>query len=239
MERDEGNDEGDERIERRVAERKRERQENMERDRRERVKKIELEGKLEDRIDKRLEELEKKKSRVQVESGNVEMERRLKEVEMKWEKKEREIRRRNIIIKGLEIKDGEDGQEEVKKLLEVIGEKFEVEEVKKGGRKGVGKGNWAVVKLATEEQKRRVMTEKKRLAGRTERIEDDLTFEERSVQWRIKKIMEKERRKGKMVKLGYMKLWIDGIMWKWDEREKILKNGEGNEWGEEVREGAK
>lgn len=48
-----------------------------------------------------------------------------------------------------------------------------------------------------EEQKRRIMREKKRLVGRKERIEDDLTWEERSIQWRIKQIMEKERGKGK------------------------------------------
>lgn len=54
------------------------------------------------------------------------------------------------------------------------------------------------------EQKIRVMKGKKKLVGRKKRLEDDLTWERRT-QWK-----SAAKRKGRKVRIGYRKAWIDG-----------------------------
>ncbi|EFN77663.1 hypothetical protein EAI_17355 [Harpegnathos saltator] len=74
-----------------------------------------------------------------------------------------------------------------------------------------------LVKLGSVEQKRKMMEAKEKLRGRRERIEDDLTEEERKAKWRIEREAEVERREGKNVQVGYMKMWVNGRMKRWDE----------------------
>lgn len=77
------------------------------------------------------------------------------------------------------------------------------------------------------EVKKRVMEAKKKLRGGRERIEDDLTVEERRAKWKIEREAELERGKGKNVQVGYMKMWVNGKLKRWDEVvEKWM--GEGN-----------
>ena len=78
-----------------------------------------------------------------------------------------------------------------------------------GGREE-NKGAMVIVKLGSIEQKRRVSEKKMVLKGRRERIEEDWTWEERKRQWRIVQIAEEERRRGRRVRLGYGRIWIDG-----------------------------
>ncbi|EFN85015.1 hypothetical protein EAI_14345 [Harpegnathos saltator] len=71
-----------------------------------------------------------------------------------------------------------------------------VKRLGKGQKEGEG---MVLVKLGSLEEKRKVMEAKKKLRGRRERIEDDLTMEERKTKWRIGREAETERRRGKRV----------------------------------------
>ncbi|EFN90024.1 hypothetical protein EAI_06600 [Harpegnathos saltator] len=99
--------------------------------------------------------------------------------------------------------------EEVWRKLELELEMREVKRIGKEEKKGEG---MVLVKLGSVEEKRKVMEAKKKLKGRRERIEDDLTAEERKTKWRIEREAEVERRKGKKVQVGYMRMWVNGRM---------------------------
>ncbi|XP_071581240.1 uncharacterized protein [Temnothorax nylanderi] len=157
----------------------------------ERVRK--LEEKMEERI-KRLEvKIGERKKEKKGEAGNEneEVVERMREIERKLEKKEREERRRNVVIRGLEVKEG-GRRQEAEKLLEGINVKVKVIEVKKIGG-DIEKGREMVLlKLENEEQKWEIMEKKKNLAGRKERIMEDLSWEERRMNWRLREIARRE-----------------------------------------------
>lgn len=94
-------------------------------------------------------------------------------------RKEREERRSNIIVRSVEM--GEGGKKETlrKKLMENIGVVVKVERARIIGRKD-RKGRVVVwAKLGGVEDKKKVIREKRMLAGTKERVEDDLTWGER------------------------------------------------------------
>ena len=66
------------------------------------------------------------------------------------------------------------------------------------------------VMMGDMEGKGEVMREKTKLRGRRERIEEDLTWKERRMQWRLQAIAKREERRGRWVKVGYGKVTING-----------------------------
>ncbi|XP_066585918.1 golgin subfamily A member 6-like protein 22 [Prorops nasuta] len=217
--------------------------EEIEKDRREWRREIEgLKGRMEE-LEKREKEREKQEGRVGKENRgqeNGEMEERIKRLEWEREREERERRRNNIIMWGMEREEGgeERLKEEVGRIMEMIGVKGGVREVRvlrgmKGEeRKGIE------VKLESREVKRKVMEGKNKLKGRKERIEDDLTWEERRIMGKVREIAEGQRRKGERVRVGYMKVWVNNEEWRWNEWKGGLWNKEGKGWNEEeAREG--
>ncbi|KAK9674938.1 hypothetical protein QE152_g40755 [Popillia japonica] len=79
-----------------------------------------------------------------------------------------------------------------------------------------------MVELGSEDEKLVVMQNKSKLRNRPGNkvfIEDDLTREERIIRQRAKE----EKNKGKQVKIGLLKLVVDGQIWKWNSRETILQ----------------
>ncbi|KAK0169645.1 hypothetical protein PV327_011459 [Microctonus hyperodae] len=92
---------------------------------------------------------------------------------------------------------------------------------------GGGREEIVGVKLKGREEKKMVTEAKKKLRGRVERVEDDLTEEERKARWRIEEEAGKERRKGKNVQIGYLKIWVNGVVRRWDE---IEEGAEGKGW---------
>lgn len=52
-----------------------------------------------------------------------------------------------------------------------------------------------VARLRSREQKRQIMERKGKLKGRRVKIEDDLTWGERKMKWRIEETAETERKK--------------------------------------------
>lgn len=133
----------------------------------------------------------------------MEMKRRVKEME----RKEREDRRRNIIIRGVKIKK-KGTREAVEKIIKVVGVKAEGIEIRRLG--GGEKGRETVwVRLENEEQKREVMSRKRELKGRRERILEDWTWKERKMQWRLIEIARKEEGRGNKVWMGCRKIRIN------------------------------
>ncbi|KMQ83947.1 hypothetical protein RF55_18740 [Lasius niger] len=137
-----------------------------------------------------------------------EMVDKMKGIARKMELKEREERKNYIVIRSLEEGEGE-VRGGVEKVLEEIGVKVKIEEIRRIGGKYGKEGGMVVVKLGSREQKKEVMEKKKRLKGRKIRIEDDLTWEERKIRWKIREIAKEERRKGSRVWIGYGKIRIN------------------------------
>jgi hypothetical protein len=84
-----------------------------------------------------------------------------------------------------------------------------------------------LVELKNMDEKRKLMMAKKRLIGTKIYVDDDLTVEERGVQWRIRERAAEERKKGKVVKVGYRKVMIGNEWLVWGENglEKQGKKG--------------
>jgi len=121
----------------------------------------------------------------------------LERMERKMEMREREDRRRNIVIKGLNTEKGEP-KGKVEELLRGIGAMVEIEDVKVIGGGEKGKGGMIWVRFKQLEQKKEVMQRKKELRGRKEKIEDDLTWKERRMQWMIKRRAAREEGRGRI-----------------------------------------
>jgi CRISPR/Cas system CSM-associated protein Csm4 (group 5 of RAMP superfamily) len=61
-------------------------------------------------------------------------------------------------------------------------------------------------------------------------IDDDLTNEERKTKKKLREVAREQRNTGKVVKIGYRKVQINGEWFIWDEREeKLKKNFKENE----------
>lgn len=92
------------------------------------------------------------------------MDERIVRMERRWELREREERKNNIIVKGLKER-GEGMDREIKELIKEMGLEAKVEEVRRleVGRKELG--GMAVVRLGSNEEKRMVMENKRKLRG--------------------------------------------------------------------------
>lgn len=146
--------------------------------------------------------------------------------------------RRNLIIKGTEVKDGK-RMEAVEELFREIGVEVEVKEVRKIGGEGKKGGETLWVRRGTRNREGRYGREKKHLKGRRERVLEDWTWKERRMRWRLDEIAWAEKKKGKKVWIGYGRIKIEEMWWKWDEVEEVLKDEKRNKWGMEQREAEK
>lgn len=72
-------------------------------------------------------------------------------------------------------------------------------------------GTVIIVKLDSEETKRKVMRNKNKLKGETIYIENDLTWEERKTQERISRWAKTQKEKGKGVKIGMGRVKIGNV----------------------------
>lgn len=55
------------------------------------------------------------------------------------------------------------------------------------------------VRLEHEQQRRKVMEEKKKLKGRKERITEDFTWKERKMRWRLEQVAREEEKRDNRV----------------------------------------
>jgi len=61
------------------------------------------------------------------------------------------------------------------------------------------------------------------------------TWEERRIRWKIRRIARKKEVKGKRVRVVQGRVWIEGMWWKWDEKEDGLRDAKRKVLGEEVK----
>lgn len=83
-----------------------------------------------------------------------------------------------------------------------------------------------IVKLKTEESRRKILENKKKVRGKEIWIEDQI-FKEREMKWKLRQIAGEEERRGKRVRIGYGKLWIGGKAWIRDKKEENLRDERG------------
>lgn len=90
-----------------------------------------------------------------------------------------------------------------------------------------GERKTVMIKIRKIEQKKEIMMTKGKIKEKGIRIDNNLTWREKKMRWKVKEIARQEREKGKRMWIGYGKIHIDGKWWKWDEEEEVLKNNEG------------
>ncbi|KAK0156855.1 hypothetical protein PV328_012205, partial [Microctonus aethiopoides] len=147
------------------------------------------------------------------------------EVRKKADRMEKELEKMKMEMKVGIRTDAGDINKKVRRLLNEIGIEEGIGEINMVNKeKGV-----AMVKLENMETKKKVMKEKKKLVGRKERIEDDMTWSERNMQNKISRIGYEERKKGCKVWVKYGRIEINGKWWKWDERKGVLRDSNGRE----------
>jgi hypothetical protein len=74
--------------------------------------------------------------------------------------------------------------------------------------------------------KEKVMKQKGKLREKNEEkifIDNDLTKQERQIQKKLRIISKEEKREGKEVKVGYRKIIIERLQWRWNEERGRLE----------------
>ena len=94
-------------------------------------------------------------------------------------------------------------------------------EIKGVGRKNGGKPGMYILEMRIEEEKVNVLKRKKALKGRQERIEEDLTWNERRRKWVMNQRAWGERMKGNRAWVED-RIWINGNIRIWDDEEEEL-----------------
>ncbi|XP_024882915.1 uncharacterized protein PF11_0207-like [Temnothorax curvispinosus] len=218
---------------------KKERMEKKIEELKERVKELERQGaRGKGRLEEKIEEItEKVKERIGRQGGKGESTgeigekvRRLKRIMDKREKKER---RNNITIRGLR-KGKSSLKEEAKEFLE---KKFGIKKNVKGVQVVSRKVKEVIiVEMEDWEGKETIMKRKRKLFGGNIFINHDLTKEERDVQRLLRERSRKERVKGKKVKVGYRKMYIENEMYVWNEEAEEIRKRENFQKSAEWKE---
>lgn len=155
---------------------------------------------------------------------NKEIKEQIKVLNGKLDSLESDKRRNNIVIQGLRVTNEDQGvmRESIGSFLnKSLGVEVDVKAVRKLGER------ICLVELENVTSKVTVMKNKSKLRDyKAERvfINDDLTKNEREIQGRIRSMAQEERKKGKVVKIGFQKIYIDGKEWRWNkEKEQLVK----------------
>ncbi|KMQ88498.1 hypothetical protein RF55_12004 [Lasius niger] len=184
-----------------------------------------MRGKVEE-LERKLEEVKLgMREKDEVREGRGEWKKRMKEVERKLEMKEREERRKNIVLRG--IKGGREViEKEMEGIMKEVGVITDLKGIKRIGGKE-GEGGIVIVRMRDLGRKKELMIKKNKFRERGIRIEDDLTWRERKMKWKLEDIARQEREKGKRVWTSYGKLQIEVKWWFWDEKEMLKDGGAG------------
>ncbi|XP_011862750.1 PREDICTED: golgin subfamily A member 6-like protein 22 [Vollenhovia emeryi] len=202
----------------------------------ERIKKVKEELKGYKEKEKREMEIEKGERKKEEVGGGEKKDRRWEDIgervrrmEIEGEMMKREEKKKNIIIRGVKAKkEGWEGlREEVEEIVRETGAEAKIEEIKRIGKRYKDGKDMVMVRFENVRDKIQVMKGKRNLRERSEWIKDDLTEKERRVEWLIREEAEVKRREGLKVRVGYMKLWIEGKLWRWDEEKDKLKMEQG------------
>src|SRR5436190_15294695 len=139
------------------------------------IRKIE-EGKEEGgaRVARAEKEQEEKKIR--------QLEEKVMNFEREKERREKAERKTNIVVRRVKAEESKE-KEEVEKVIEKIGVKVRIEGVRKIKAYKEEYGGVWIVRLANEEEKRKVLEEKRKLRGEKIWITEDLTWGERKMKF--------------------------------------------------------
>jgi len=133
---------------------------------------LKIEGKVKGREGEGGEEKKKDDTR-EWEMEREEWKERVKRLERRVERKERGERRNNIIVKG--IREGERDMKGLERVWKKLGVEVRVESIKEIRGGGGSRGGMWLVRVGSEEERRRIIQSKWKLKGEEIRIEEDLT----------------------------------------------------------------
>lgn len=125
-------------------------------------------------------------------------------------------RKRNIVLRGV----SEARTESMYEIRKVIERKLGISVERSRSRE---EREGLVVELGSVKNKIEVIKRKGGLRGTGWWVEDDLSEREKRVQKWLRTIKEEETRNGLDVKVGYMKIRVDGIWYVWDGEEGRIK----------------
>lgn len=145
---------------------------------------------------------------------NNDLKQRITTLENKIHNLESQGRKNNIVIKGVNFSKDNVAQEVVDFLKSElqVNVKINKAEIIKPKNSPV----FVVASMESWQGKMEVMKGKNKLRGTKKYIDDDLTKEERAIQAGLRSIAKSEKSKGKETKVGYKKIFIDGVRWTWD-----------------------
>lgn len=153
---------------------------------------------------------------------NVMIKKEMKIMKDRLDTMERDKRSNNVVIQGLKV-DTDDRnilKEAVKNFMD---KELEIDvKIEMATRLGE---RTCLVKLKDIEEKEKVMRNKSKLKNcRQGRIyiDNDMTENERSIQGKIRTRAREERRQGKNVRVGYQKLTIGDVIWRWNRETEQL-----------------
>lgn len=155
----------------------------------------------------------------EIKRENKELKQAVNKLESKIEMIEKREKKNNIIIKGVKIDEADNSE----KLSQLIKDKMEVD-IKIKSVQIIKKYDKPIVlaRIDAWEDKIQIMKNKHKLRKTDVYIENDMTAEEREVQAMIRNFARQEREKGKAAIVKYRKLIIDGVLWVWDNNQKML-----------------
>ena len=152
-----------------------------------------------------------------------ELERKVKHLEVNDEKREKYERKNNVIITEKVASTFSKSSEAVKQLIQNVCSGLAREEVNvlSGQFITTNKEGMAVMRgrIETFDMKMKVMKNKRQLINKKERIfiNDDLTKQEAEIQKNIRIKAKEESEKGRIVKVGYQKIFIGDKWHRWTE----------------------
>lgn len=158
----------------------------------------------------------------QIKQENENMKKDMKLLVRRLESVEKKQKKNNIVITGTEIH-AERNQPLGNKIEEFINTSLNID-IKIVQAYQVRKDIY-VAEVSSWENKTTIMKNKAKLRVLLNRkiyIENDYTQEEREIQKIIREQAKKEKLEGKQVKIGYQKLMVDEIAYKWNKDLKKL-----------------
>lgn len=57
-----------------------------------------------------------------------------------------------------------------------------------------------------------------------------MTWEERRTKWRLRKIAVNEKIRERKVKVGQVRILIEGVWWKWNKEKEEMRDGKGRKY---------
>lgn len=194
---------------------------------------VEMNGRLqqiEEKMEKGFKSIEEKMDGKlkQIIDENVKLKKNQAELEKRIDQMERREKRNNLIITGLQLKPNETVINSVEGLFgEMVDRKLVIKEAFTIGNKKV------LVKMDNFEDKLSLMKNKMKLKNRSGDqkiyLDDDMTTNERKIQFKARQWANDAKKEGKKVKVGYKKIQINDKWHLWDEnKEQFVESAQMN-----------